>query len=135
ASMEDGAPRADASGTDLHGSTLHGSVHGHSASEHRPPERIAHSPEAAEGPPRQARRSQRSEARDEPGPDLEPPDAEDEEATPEEVAGHAREFEKEPERWAPKKISDVAVDIEKVCRVGGKNLKGHRRYKDERGYI
>src|SRR5690606_36455718 len=93
------------------------------------------SPEAAEESPRQARRSQRSDARDDPGTDLESPDAEDEEATPEEVAEHARKFEKETERWAPKKISDVAVDIEKVCRVCGKNLKGHRRYKDERGYI
>lgn len=132
--MEDEAPRADDSGADLHGSTLHGSVHGHGASEHRPPERIPHSPEAPEEAPRSTRRRSKPDVTDEdPGTDLDAPV--EEEATPEEVAEHARKFEKETERWAPKKISDVAVDIEKVCRVCGKNLKGHRRYKDERGYI
>lgn len=52
------------------------------------------------------------------------------EATPEEI-------QRETERWAPKTVLDTVADpgIEKICRVCGKNLKGHRRYKDERGYI
>ena len=50
--------------------------------------------------------------------------------TPEEV-------QRETERWAPKEISDSVIDrsIKKVCRVCGKDLRGHRRYKDDRGYI
>lgn len=52
----------------------------------------------------------------------------DESLTPEEI-------ERETERWAPSSIRDTVVDVEKICRVCGKDLKGHRRYKDERGYI
>ena len=66
------------------------------------------------------------------GRQVDPGDTDIEEApvTPEEV-------QRETERWAPRKISDTVLDtgVEKVCRVCGKNLRGHRRYKDEKGYI
>ena len=57
-------------------------------------------------------------------------DDDDRPLTPEEV-------QRETERWAPKEISDTVVDksMKKVCRACGKDLRGHRRYKDNRGYI
>ena len=92
----------------------HGTIHGHSA-ERRPPERVGSAHDEYDDI---------SMAGDGPGAATE----EEQELTPEEIA-------KETERWAPKTIRDTVVDVEKVCRVCGKNLKGHRRYKDEKGYI
>lgn len=49
----------------------------------------------------------------------------------------AEEIQRETERWAPKTARDAVIDtgIEKTCRVCGKDLRGHRRYKDDKGYI
>jgi hypothetical protein len=87
-------------------------AHGHVSAEHRPPERIAPSREEYDDISMEAGRE------------------EDESGTisPEEII-------QETERWAPRTIRDTVVEIEKVCRVCGKNLKGHRRFKDEKGYI
>ncbi len=44
--------------------------------------------------------------------------------------------EQEGDRFAPTSAGDLAgIDVKKICRSCGKNLKGHRRYKDSRGYI
>jgi hypothetical protein len=93
-------------------SGVHASAHGHSSAEHRPPERIA--------PSREEYGDISIEGREE----------EEESGTisPEEIA-------QETERWAPRTIKDTVIEIEKICRVCGMNLKGHRRYKDEKGYI
>lgn len=45
------------------------------------------------------------------------------------------EVPEETERWAPETLADTVVEVEKKCRVCGKDLRGHRRYKDERGYL
>lgn len=47
------------------------------------------------------------------------------------------EIQRETERWAPKTARDAVIDtgIQKVCRVCLKDLRGHRRYKDDQGYI
>ena len=43
----------------------------------------------------------------------------------------------ETERLAPESPADLAVDDvrKKECRVCGRDLRGHRRYKDDRGYL
>ena len=91
-------------------SGLHASAHGHVSAEKRPPERIA--------PSREEYDDISIEGREEESGTI----------TPEEIA-------QETERWAPKTIKETVIEIEKVCRVCGMNLKGHRRYKDEKGYI
>lgn len=45
------------------------------------------------------------------------------------------EVPQETERWAPETLADTVIDVEKKCRLCGKDLKGHRRFKDERGYL
>jgi hypothetical protein len=103
----------DAPSEEFHG-TGHGTAHGQSA-ERRPPQRVGSAHDEYDDI---------SMSGDGAGAATE----EEQELTPEEIA-------KETERWAPKTIRDTVVDVEKVCRVCGKNLKGHRRYKDEKGYI
>jgi hypothetical protein len=105
-----GAPRSrPRPRPDSDGSGLHPTAVGHVSGEHRPPQRVAPGQEEYEDI------SLREE--DESG-----------ELTAEEIA-------RETERWAPKTIRETVVDVEKICRVCGKDLKGHRRFKDEKGYI
>ena len=43
----------------------------------------------------------------------------------------------ETERFAPESAEDLSIDAgkAKVCRNCGRDLRGHRRYKDDRGYL
>lgn len=65
-----------------------------------------------------------------------PPDAVEGDADLEEPLT-PEEIQRETERWAPRTARDAVIDtgIEKVCRICDKDLRGHRRYKDDKGYI
>ena len=55
----------------------------------------------------------------------------------------SRDIRPQPETRAPRSLKDLATDLDhdeeksndKVCRECGKDLRGHRRFKDQHGYL